>query len=79
MAKDISISRPTMREVLNTLVGEGLLTRQPTTRVLQVTTSATGRSTIYVARTLLELGGVDAAADVDDTELHLLEHTVQEI
>ncbi len=37
MARDIGISRATVREVLNTLTVEGLLTRSPTTRVLHVT------------------------------------------
>lgn len=80
MAKDIGISRPTMREVLNTLVGEGLLTRHPTTRVLQVTILSDEEiHEIYVARTLLELGGVDAAAHVDDNELQVLVQIMEQM
>jgi DNA-binding GntR family transcriptional regulator len=73
MARDLGISRPTMREVLNTLTVEGLLTRSPTTRVLRVT--RLGRDEIreiYRARRLLETGGVMACADCDDSRLDAL-------
>lgn len=80
MAREIGISRPTMREVLNTLIGEGLLTRHPSTRVLQVTTLGDEEiHEIYVARTLLELGGVDAAAGLEDSELQLLEQIMAQM
>lgn len=80
VAKGIGISRPTMREVLNSLVGEGLLTRHPTTRVLQVTMLDDQHiKEIYNARRLLELGGVEAAGTASDTELASLEATVAEM
>ncbi|QYG11529.1 GntR family transcriptional regulator [Microbacterium sp. PAMC22086] len=62
MANEIGISRPTMREVLNTMVIEGLLTRSPTTRVLHVT-SVTAKEIRegFIARRLIELAAVDAA------------------
>ena len=70
MARDIGISRPTMREVLSILVGDGLLTRSPKTRILHVTRiSAQSIREIYIARRLLEVGGVEAAAHADDTAL----------
>lgn len=61
MAHAIGISRPTMREAMSTLVVEGLLTRNPSTRILHVTRiTAQEVSEIYIARRLLELSGVDA-------------------
>lgn len=63
MAREIGISRPTMREVLGTLLAEGLLTRSRSTRVLHVTSiTAAEIREIYVVRRLLESAGVDAAA-----------------
>lgn len=70
MARDIGISRATMREVLNTLLMEGLLTRNATTRVLHVTqiSPETVRE-IYRARRLLETGAVRAFAASSDASL----------
>lgn len=64
MANEIGISRPTMREVLNTMLVEGLLTRSPSTRVLHVT-SVTAQEIRegFIARRLIELAAVDAAVD----------------
>jgi DNA-binding GntR family transcriptional regulator len=73
MARDIGISRATMREVLNTLISEGLLTRNVTTRVLHVT--QLGPETIreiYRARRLLEAGAVRAFAGRKDATLDAL-------
>lgn len=62
MAREIGISRPTMREVMSTLVVEGLLTRNPTTRVLNVkSVTAQEIRESYIARRLIELAAVDAA------------------
>lgn len=80
MARDLGISRATMREVLNTLVIEGLLTRNPKTRVLEVATLTRAEvQEIYVARRLLELAGVEAAATASDDELRELEKTVDDM
>lgn len=80
MAREIGISRPTMREVLKILVGEGLLTRDATTRILRVTTLTTDEvREIYTARRLLEAAGIDAAASVDDAELRRLEDTLRDM
>ena len=69
-----------MREVLNTLVIEGLLTRNPKTRVLEVATLTRAEvQEIYVARRLLELAGVEAAATASDDELRELEKTVDDM
>jgi len=63
IAENLGVSRSTVRQVLNTLLLEDLLTRHPTTRVLQVTElSNNDLADIYRARRFLELGGVDAAA-----------------
>jgi DNA-binding GntR family transcriptional regulator len=73
MARDFGISRPTVREVLNTLTVEGLLTRSPTTRVLHVTKLGREKiQEIYQARRLLETGGVMAYADREDAALRPL-------
>ncbi|PYD00847.1 GntR family transcriptional regulator [Microbacterium esteraromaticum] len=74
MAREIGISRPTMREVLSTLLAEGLLTRSPSTRVLHVTSiTAQEIREIYVVRRLLESAGVDAMADASPSDLARLE------
>jgi len=80
MAADIGISRPTVREVLNTLMLQGLLTRNPKTRILEVTTlGADEVREIYRARTVLELAGVEAAGTLDDEELRQLQATVDDM
>lgn len=74
MAREIGISRPTLREALSTLVVEGLLTRNPSTRALQVTrVSAEEIRQIYIVRRLLELAGVDAMAAATPASLAPLE------
>lgn len=80
MAREIGISRPTMREVLSKLVAEGLLTRNPNTRVLHVTRlSAQEIREIYVARRLLELGGVDAVPSAAPDALVPLERATADL
>ena len=70
MARDIGISRATVREVLNTLTVEGFLTRNPTTRVLYVTRLSREKiQEIYRVRRLLEIGGVVAYAESEDEAL----------
>ncbi|GIT82056.1 GntR family transcriptional regulator [Leifsonia sp. LS1] len=80
MAKEIGISRPTMREVLGALVVEGLLTRNPSTRVLHVTrvTEQEIRE-IYIVRRLLELAGVDAMKSQALSALAPLETATREL
>ncbi len=74
MARDIGISRPTMREVLNTLTVEGLLTRSPTTRILHVTRiSAEKIREIYAVRRILEVAGIEAARNASDSAFLPLE------
>lgn len=80
MARDIGVSRPTMREVLTILVGEGLLTRNPSTRILQVTTLTAAEVTeIYAARRVLECAGIDAARQATAEERGRLEDTISEM
>ena len=80
MAAAIGMSRPTVREVLTTLVLQGLLTRNPKTRILEVTTLSPDEvREIYRARTVLELAGIEAAATLDDDELRQLESTVDDM
>lgn len=80
MAKAIGVSRPTVREVLRMLISEGLLTRHPTTRILQVTTLAPAEiSDIYEARRLLELAGLDAARGAPPEAFANLEATLSEM
>lgn len=80
MAKEIGISRPTMREVLGTLVLEGLLTRNPSTRVLHVTRVTEHEiREIYIVRRLLELAGVDAMKSQPASALEPLETATAEL
>ncbi len=80
MAREIGVSRPTMREVLTILVGEGLLTRHPSTRILQVTTlTAAEVREIYAARRVLEAAGVDAAPQAGAEQRARLEDTIREM
>jgi len=80
MAADLGVSRPTMREVLNTLMLQGLLTRDPKTRILQVTTLSPAEvQEIYRARRVLELAGVEAAADLPDDELRQLQAAIDDM
>ncbi len=70
LARDMGVSRATVREVLGTLTAEGLLTRNPTTRSLHVTRLGPENiREIYRARRLLEAGGVTAYADQDKSAL----------
>ena len=80
IAEELGVSRATVRQALNTLMLEGLLTRHPTTRVLQVTTlTAEDVRDIYRARRFLELGGVDAAAGASTEELARITDAVQDL
>lgn len=72
-ARDMGISRPTVREVFNTLIVEGLLTRNRTTRAVCVTRlTPDDIREIYRARRLLEAGGVLAYAERPDSALEPL-------
>jgi DNA-binding GntR family transcriptional regulator len=80
MAQALGVSRATVREVLGALAIEGLLTRDPKTRVLQVTTLTRAEvQEIYTARRVLELAGVEAAATASDQELQQLARTVDDM
>lgn len=80
MAKDLGISRATMRQALNTLLVEGLLVRHPTTRILQVTTiSREDVIDIYQARRVLEVAGVEATATISDEGLLPLKDALQQM
>lgn len=73
IARDMGVSRPTVREVLNTPIVEGLLTRNPTTRSLCVTRLDCGEiNEIYRVRRLLEAAGVRAFGALDDAALQPL-------
>ena len=80
VADDLGVSRATVRQALNTLMLEGILTRHPTTRVLQVTElSGDDVRDIYRARRFLELGGVDAAAHAPPEAMARLAGAVREL
>lgn len=80
LAAQFGVSRPTVRQALNTLELSGLLTRNSSTRVLEVTTLSTQDIVeIYRARRFLELGGVDAAAGRTADELASIQQAVIEM
>ena len=80
VAEDLGASRATIRQALNTLMVDGLLTRHPTTRVLQVTTlSPEDVHDIYRARRFLELGGVEAAAHASREQLARITSAVDDL
>lgn len=80
IAERLGVSRTTIRQALNTLLMEGLLTRHPTTRVLQVTTLTKGDvHDIYRARRFLELGGVDAATDAPPEQHDRLQQSIVDL
>src|SRR5690606_5026187 len=73
LAREMGVSRATVREVLSTLTAEGLLTRNPTTRSLHVTRLGPDDiREIYRARRFLEAGGITAYADLPDSALQSL-------
>jgi len=77
---ELGASRATIRQALNTLMVDGLLTRHPTTRVLQVTTlSPEDVHDIYRARRFFELGGVDAAEHASPEQLQRITETVKDL
>ncbi|WP_406635024.1 GntR family transcriptional regulator [Amycolatopsis sp. WGS_07] len=80
VAEDLGASRATIRQALNTLLMDGLLTRHPATRVLQVTTlSPEDVRDIYRARRFLELGGVEAAAHASAEQLARITDAVRDL
>jgi DNA-binding GntR family transcriptional regulator len=79
LAEELGVSRSTVRQALNTLMLEGLLTRR-TTRVLQVATlTSDDVRDIYRARRFLELGGVEAAANASAEDLARITNTVDDL
>lgn len=80
VAREMGVSRTTSRQALNTLMVEGLLTRNPSTRILQVTTlNRDDIVEIYRARRFLENAGVDASAQAEPDELALLAVAVNDM
>lgn len=80
VAEDLGVSRATVRQALNTLRIEGILTRHPTTRVLQITRLHDDDvRDIYRARRFLELGGVDAAQRAGPEAIQRLVDAVDEL
>jgi DNA-binding GntR family transcriptional regulator len=73
VARDMGVSRATVREVLSTLTAEGLLTRNPTTRSLHVMRLGPDSiREIYRARRFLEVGGITAYTDQCNSALQPL-------
>jgi DNA-binding GntR family transcriptional regulator len=80
VARDLGVSRPTVREVFKTLLAEGLLARNSNTRVLEVThLDADDVREIYHARRFLELSGVEAARHASPESLARLSTSLQEM
>ncbi len=80
MAREMGVSRTTIRQAFNTLMVEGLLTRHPSTRILQVTTLNRDDITeIYRARRFLENAGIDASVQAEPEEFALLAEAVNDM
>lgn len=69
-AKLLGVARSTVREVLTQLEHEGLLTRDPATRILHVTRLTPDEvRDIYVARRFFELAAIDAFANATEEQI----------
>ena len=80
MADFVGVSRATMRQCLNTLEVEGLVTRNSSTRVLQVTTlSRDDVIEVFRARRILEMAGVEATTGIAHKEFDHLRRAVKDM
>ncbi len=80
VAARMGVSRPTMRQALAALEAEGLLSRSSTNRVLRVTQlSVEDVQQAYRARRVLELAGIDAAAQAPQSRLDDFWRVIDEI
>lgn len=80
MADFVGVSRATMRQCLNTLEVEGLVTRNPTTRVLQVTTlSREDVVEVFKARRVLEMAGIEASSGAAQDEIDRVRRAVTDM
>jgi DNA-binding GntR family transcriptional regulator len=80
VASELGVSRATVRQALNSLELEGLLVRNPTSRVLEVLSlDADDVKDIYQARRVLELAGVEASADAPEEALEELKQAVTQM
>ena len=79
-AQLLGVSRPTVRQAFATLESEGLVTRNPGNRILQVTSLSTDDiAAIYRARKVLELAGVDAAQTIAEPRFEALWRALAQI
>lgn len=77
-ASELQVSRATIRQALAVLENEGLVTRNASSRVLEVTElSAQDVSDIYRARVILEGAGVEAAATDEYAAFQALDASLQ--
>lgn len=80
MARELGISRATVRQALNSLVLEGLLVRNPASRVLEVLSlDAEDVKEIYQARRVLEIAGVGAARNAPEEARLELKNAVEQM
>lgn len=80
VAAQLGVSRATVRQALNSLEQEGLLVRNPTSRVLEVLSLAPEDvKDIYQARRILELAGVEAAMDAPEEALLELKQAISQM
>lgn len=80
VAAQLGVSRATVRQALNSLEQEGLLVRNPTSRVLEVLSLAPEDvKDIYQARRILELAGVEAAVDAPEEALLELKQAISQM
>ncbi|GAA3830419.1 GntR family transcriptional regulator [Nocardioides panacisoli] len=77
LAESLGVSRPTVREALTVLVGEGLATREPHRGVSVATPRADSVRDVCRARWVLEGAGVLAWATADDVRRQRVRSTLE--
>ena len=78
LAESLGVSRPTVREALTVLVGEGLATREPHRGVAVATPDPASIGDVSRAREVLELAGVRHWATAEDADRKAVRTSLEE-
>src|SRR4051812_14638896 len=77
LAESLRVSRPTVREALTVLVGEGLATREPHRGVSVATPDPASIGDVSRARGVLELAGIRHWATAEETDRRAVRTTLK--